>query len=173
MCVSPFVFSSLLLIPTLLMGLFMSILLQIAYATLLLPAEAGGMPLAKPNCPEKCGDLSIPYPFGIGEGCFKESDSNFKLTCNETTGVTTFGTNLEVLNITLDGQIRILHYVAYDYYDQLGKRIAHNAPWLHLLKFTISSSHNKLIAIGCDDYVGLKGLRNGIVYWMGCMLTHT
>ncbi|GAB4825556.1 hypothetical protein Ancab_008430 [Ancistrocladus abbreviatus] len=151
------------------MGLFTSILLQIAYATLLLPAEAGGMPLAKPNCPEKCGNLSIPYPFGIGEGCFDENHSDFNLTCNETTGVATFGSNLEVLNITLDGQIRILHLAAYDCYDQSGKRIAHNAPWLHLLKFTISSSHNRLVAIGCDDYVYLKGLRNGIAYWMGCM----
>ncbi|GAB4825552.1 hypothetical protein Ancab_008426 [Ancistrocladus abbreviatus] len=63
------------------------------------------------------------------------------------TGVTTLGQNLEALSITLDGQIRILHYVAYD---QSGKSIAHNASWLRLANFTISSSHNKLLAIGCD-----------------------
>ncbi|GAB4825537.1 hypothetical protein Ancab_008411 [Ancistrocladus abbreviatus] len=101
------------------------------------------MPLAEPNCPEKCGELTIPYLFGIGEGSFYGSDSNFNFACNETTGVTTMGQNLE--------------------------RIAHNAPWLHLVKFTISSRHNRLVAIGCDDYVYLKGLRNGIAYWMGCM----
>ncbi|GAB4825497.1 hypothetical protein Ancab_008371 [Ancistrocladus abbreviatus] len=65
--------------------------------------------------------------------------------------------NIEVLNITLDGQIRVLHLVAYDNYDQSGKRIAHNAPRLRLVNFTISSSHNKLVAIGCDNYVYLKG----------------
>ncbi|GAB4825522.1 hypothetical protein Ancab_008396 [Ancistrocladus abbreviatus] len=150
------------------MGLFTSILLLAAFVTLLLLAEAGGVPLAKPKCLEKCGDLTIPYPFGIGEGCFDESDSSFNLTCNETTGVTTLGQNLEVLNITLDGQIRILHWVAYDCYDQSGKRTAHNAPWLSLVNFTISSSHNKLVAIGCDDYVYLQGFRNGTAYWVGC-----
>ncbi|GAB4825558.1 hypothetical protein Ancab_008432 [Ancistrocladus abbreviatus] len=142
------------------MGLFTSILLQIAYATLLLPAEVGGMPLAKPNGPERCGDLSIPYPFVIGEGCFDESDSSFNLACNETTGVTTLGQNLEVLNIALDGQIRILHWVAYDCYD--------HSKGLHTMLPGFTFSHNKLVAIGCDDRAYLQGFRNGTAYWVGC-----
>ncbi|GAB4825531.1 hypothetical protein Ancab_008405 [Ancistrocladus abbreviatus] len=150
-----------------LMGLFTSILLQVAFATLLLPAEAGGISLAKPNCPEKCGKLTIPYPFGIGGDCSDESDSSFNLACNKTTGVTTMGRNLEVLNITLDGQIRILNYVAFDCYDQSGKRVANSTSWLSLVNFTISSSHNKLVAIGCDHYVILSGFRNETAYGMG------
>ncbi|GAB4825544.1 hypothetical protein Ancab_008418 [Ancistrocladus abbreviatus] len=35
--------------------------------------------------------------------------------------------------------------------------------------FTISSSHNKLVAIGCDDRAYLQGFRNGTAYWVGCM----
>ncbi|GAB4825493.1 hypothetical protein Ancab_008368 [Ancistrocladus abbreviatus] len=127
------------------MASFTSVLLQIAFAKLLLPAEAGGMPLAKPNCIEKCGNLSIPYPFGIRGDCSDSSSSSFNLTCNETTGVTTLGENLEVLNITLDGQIRILNYVAFDCYDQSGKTTAHSSLLLSLGSFAISSSQNKLV----------------------------
>ncbi|GAB4825508.1 hypothetical protein Ancab_008382 [Ancistrocladus abbreviatus] len=87
----------------------------------------------------------------------------------EATGVTTLGQNLEALSITLDGQIRILHHVAYDCYDQSGKSIAHNASWLRLANFTISSSHNKLLAIGCDHYLILSGFRNETAYGRGCI----
>ncbi|KAF8014967.1 hypothetical protein BT93_H0688 [Corymbia citriodora subsp. variegata] len=37
-------------------------------------------PIAKTNCPEKCGNVSIPYPFGIGKGCYR--DKWFEITCN-------------------------------------------------------------------------------------------
>ncbi|XP_066369376.1 wall-associated receptor kinase 1-like isoform X2 [Miscanthus floridulus] len=33
-----------------------------------------------PNCTERCGNVSIQYPFGIESGCFRQSD--FSLTCN-------------------------------------------------------------------------------------------
>ncbi|KAJ4763993.1 Wall-associated kinase family protein [Rhynchospora pubera] len=35
-----------------------------------------------PGCPAKCGNITVPYPFGMGAGCFREG---FGVTCNEST----------------------------------------------------------------------------------------
>ncbi|KAM3245536.1 hypothetical protein ACQJBY_056707 [Aegilops geniculata] len=37
-------------------------------------------PITLPGCPDKCGNISIPYPFGMKPGCFREG---FQVTCND------------------------------------------------------------------------------------------
>ncbi|KAL4198024.1 hypothetical protein AMTRI_Chr03g43830 [Amborella trichopoda] len=58
--------------------------------------------MAKPGCEERCGDIEIPYPFGMGhEGCFMEG---FDITCNRSfiPPKPFIGKgNLQVLNISL------------------------------------------------------------------------
>ena len=34
----------------------------------------------EPNCPTKCGNISVPFPFGIGAGCSREA--GFNLSCD-------------------------------------------------------------------------------------------
>ncbi|KAK1265191.1 Wall-associated receptor kinase 2 [Acorus gramineus] len=42
--------------------------------------------LAKPGCHDKCGNISIPYPFGIGQNCSRED--LFTVTCDSTNPLT-------------------------------------------------------------------------------------
>ncbi|KAJ4744582.1 Wall-associated kinase family protein [Rhynchospora pubera] len=45
-----------------------------------LSAAKASAPISLPDCRSKCGNITVPYPFGIDPGCFRDG---FKLTCNE------------------------------------------------------------------------------------------
>ncbi|GJN26211.1 hypothetical protein PR202_gb14124 [Eleusine coracana subsp. coracana] len=72
-------------------------------------AIAAAPPMALPGCPEWCGNITVPYPFGTHQGCFREG---FNLTCVETPGqpakLLVGNGSVEVLSIALlDGTVRI------------------------------------------------------------------
>jgi hypothetical protein len=65
-------------------------------------AEAAA-PVANFGCPDRCGDITIPYPFGTGKDCYK--DEWFAVECNNTTNpprAFISRINMEVLNISLE-----------------------------------------------------------------------
>ncbi|KAL0797851.1 hypothetical protein Bca101_053025 [Brassica carinata] len=43
-------------------------------------AASTSFPLALPNCKDHCGSVSVPYPFGIGQGCY--NNSWFEIVCS-------------------------------------------------------------------------------------------
>ena len=106
----------------------------------------------KPDCQRSCGSLSIPYPFGTTEGCYL--DDSFLVTCQQNSTTTTpylgRNTNVTILNISLDGELRISTSVAYDCYNKTGNLVSATYPWFDLSNFFISSRRNKLTVIGCD-----------------------
>ncbi|KAL9266080.1 Wall-associated receptor kinase-like 2-like protein [Drosera capensis] len=59
--------------------------------------------IAKPGCNDTCGNIMIPYPFGIGPGC--ANSSWFEIFCNHSTSPPRpflQRLNLEVMNMMLD-----------------------------------------------------------------------
>ncbi|KAK9924182.1 hypothetical protein M0R45_032564 [Rubus argutus] len=56
-------------------------------------AVASPLPIAKPNCSSYCGSIEIPYPFGIGVGCYLTGsgpngtfyDDSFQIVCDNST----------------------------------------------------------------------------------------
>lgn len=134
-----------------------SLLQLILLLICLLAAAAAAASYAKPGCRDKCGNVEIPFPFGIGDDCHRGGNHWFNLTCNEsitTTPKLYWGDHHEVLNISLQGhQLTFNSFVAYDCYDKLGKRkregaeiklVGEDAP------FTFSNDRTLFTAIGCD-----------------------
>ncbi|KAM0838099.1 hypothetical protein ACQ4PT_061179 [Festuca glaucescens] len=65
-----------------------TVLLLIVLHSLVAVASAQPQPaLALPGCRDSCGNISVPYPFGIGSGCYRVDglgSRGFELVCNET-----------------------------------------------------------------------------------------
>ncbi|KAM0885741.1 hypothetical protein ACQ4PT_030145 [Festuca glaucescens] len=55
------------------------ILLLLATTHTIVAADTEQQPIALAGCPDKCGNISIPFPFGTKAGCFREG---FEVTCN-------------------------------------------------------------------------------------------
>ncbi|XP_021774794.1 putative wall-associated receptor kinase-like 16 [Chenopodium quinoa] len=157
-----------------------ALLLTISVCWVLTPLITGDkvvLPLViAPHCSDKCGNLSIPYPFGIEEGCYykpphNQTSSSFKITCNHSTSPPTpiFGIDYKVLNISvIEGELRTKLGVSYDCYNKT-KNTAYWWSSFNLVTFTLSSTKNMLVVIGCDTYAWFKGFRGGRKYETGCM----
>ncbi|KAM1573391.1 hypothetical protein FF1_043244 [Malus domestica] len=130
------------------------------------PGEVG----VKPGCQDKCGNVSIPYPFGTKKGCYLNED--FLITCNSThydppKPFLRKG-NIDVTNISVDGKLYITLYPAAQCYDKSGQ-MNDVTNYVSLSRFFISNTDNVFVAVGCDTYGHIEGRKNGNYgYTGGC-----
>ncbi|GFS34967.1 wall associated kinase 5 [Actinidia rufa] len=144
------------------------IVLQLVLAWLL-GAAAMAASQALPGCENRCGNISIPYPFGTREGCY--IGSQFLVTCNASNNSSKLFLTLstiEVTDIFLWGELRISSWIGYDCYNAQGGPGDYFYPWMNLNRFPISNTQNKFTAVGCDTYAVVNGAR-GRKYTTGCL----
>ncbi|KAK4564538.1 hypothetical protein RGQ29_006562 [Quercus rubra] len=132
-------------------------------------AEAAAAPMARSNCHDRCGNISIPYPFGIGGRCYMEKW--FEVVCNETAGspAKAFLTSIDVelLEIKIGDLIGIDSYsphepgivrvnmpnISSNCKGQLGGGVnMRGSP------FYFSSYRNIFISTGCDNMAVMTGI---------------
>ncbi|KAF9676305.1 hypothetical protein SADUNF_Sadunf09G0125000 [Salix dunnii] len=112
-------------------------------------------PDVKDGCQEKCGDVSVPYPFGIGEPRCAMNE-NFFLNCKSTDDghqELWFRESMPARNISLqNGTVTVEIGTSFYCYDQSGKQtqLFNKSVALGSGPFTFSDSRNILTAVGCD-----------------------
>ncbi|KAK1267575.1 Wall-associated receptor kinase 5 [Acorus gramineus] len=92
----------------------------------------------KPGCQDKCGDICIPYPFGIGENCSREG---FGIDCKTTDHGRYVpyisGGNIEIRNISLINKLSTF-------------KLRTDGP------YTLSNTQNKFTMLGCDTHASIQ-----------------
>lgn len=124
--------------------------------------------IAKPNCPSQCGNVSIPYPFGIGEGCYV--DNWFKILCNQSTSPPTPYLNytslhLEVLEISVAGTLKVRHPITVS--DNCSDKQIRQAAYLSQSPFVFSQK-NRFTVVGCGVVARLNSSSDGLIISATC-----
>ncbi|PIN23015.1 hypothetical protein CDL12_04261 [Handroanthus impetiginosus] len=121
----------------------LTILVIIASSESSLSATPPNFPIAKPSCISRCGNLSIPYPFGTTPDCYE--NPTFFITCNHTFDppqASMQNLSIEIIDISLDGQ---LQFIAGACYSRNGTRVFYSGP--KETGFTLSLDHLPILVV--------------------------
>ncbi|CAO2202856.1 unnamed protein product, partial [Urochloa humidicola] len=148
----------------------MASLLLLGVAVLFYPASISAQPAL--GCQTHCGDVEIPYPFGIGTGCAIET--GFEINCNKTANghEKPFIVNVEVLNISVSsGKTRTLSPISTNCgYNPNTRQMDE---WLWSVDYSswpyrFSNLDNKFIVIGCNTLAYIYNAYNRTGYTTAC-----
>ncbi|XP_049400256.1 putative wall-associated receptor kinase-like 16 [Solanum stenotomum] len=127
-----------------------------------------GANVTKPGCTNQCGNVTVPYPFGIGSGC--AFDSGFEIQCNNSEKPL-IGNHLTVYDIS-DAELRISNVFGWRCYNSTGAVISEDMVSREILESSpySFSALNRFIVVGCDDYGAISGPNN---FEYGCSVSCT
>ncbi|CAL5025048.1 unnamed protein product [Urochloa decumbens] len=139
----------------------------LALQLFILATAAAAAPVALPGCPETCGNITVPYPFGTRPGCFCEG---FNLTCDETPGrrpKLLVGDGVEVVGISLpEGTVRVHTKMLGVWPSTYATPLQFNGSWSVGLvatgRLAVSTSHNRFVAMGCNLLASL-GVHEAVI----------
>ncbi|KAG6626120.1 hypothetical protein CIPAW_15G025200 [Carya illinoinensis] len=159
------------------MGLVSKLLQLISFIGVLIlfamvAASAVAAAQAKPGCTHKCGDVEIPFPFGLSKDCFlgDDNDQSFSITCDGSDPKPKTG-NITVTNISIEAhEMHVLTPVVKYCYSQSGDVQFWNNSYI-ILQATqsVSKTKNEFTVVGCDTIGMIGGFQNGDKYWTGCV----
>ncbi|KAJ4783780.1 Wall-associated kinase family protein [Rhynchospora pubera] len=125
---------------------------------LLSPSKTKAAKSAKislPGCPDSCGGVAIPYPFGIGLDC--SMSEAFNVTCDATLNgkPTPYMTvrGLQILNISIpSGQARVNNLISYQCCNITTMKVEAFNKFVILegTPYRFNHEKNKFVVIGCD-----------------------
>ncbi|GMN45951.1 hypothetical protein TIFTF001_015143 [Ficus carica] len=140
------------------------LVISILLFSCLINTTASKAPIPNPNCLTKCGGVSIPFPFGIREGCYV--DKWFEVVCeNSSRRPILKSINLEVIRIDLyDGTLDVLFPITF--WNCSGGKTPQENRSLEGSPFAFSEDKNKFIAVGCEGHATIILERDHIV--AGC-----
>ncbi|KAL6319363.1 hypothetical protein AAG906_014037 [Vitis piasezkii] len=127
-----------------------TLLLQLIISLLCLKEASAAPSLAKQGCVAHCGDVSIPYPFGIGTGCY--FNDYFSINCNDSSTppkpfLNHSKLNLELLNVSLEYKTVMVN-------SPITPLCGGNGTWRTTdvggRPFRFSRVHNIFMVVGCD-----------------------
>ncbi|GKC58968.1 kinase RLK-Pelle-WAK family protein [Tanacetum coccineum] len=116
---------------------------------------------AKQGCNDTCGNVTIPFPFGIGAGC--SMNKWYIIDCNASAPYLSALDHLEVLDVNLEDQIVTVNMKKFSGCSQTTKSVdLGNTPFMY------SRSQNKFVVEGCGNALMMDD--NGSVL-TGCSTT--
>ena len=123
-------------------------------------------------CQYSCGNVTINYPFGIGDGCY--FDKRYEVICDDSSGspkaFLAGVNNLELLNSDrYDGNLLRVNIPVISL-----KTTGHpNGVNLSGIPLTFSRWHNRFAAIGCRNYNTIVKRANDSTVFGGCLTIST
>ncbi|EAZ18767.1 hypothetical protein OsJ_34294 [Oryza sativa Japonica Group] len=146
------------------------VLLLLFHAT---AAPAGGQ---RAGCPSKCGEVDIPFPFGVGVDC---ALPGLNVSCNHSFAPPRpyIADDNEFIDVSLEtGETRVYTPVLQNCFDLSNTSSSSDAIWQGLdltgTPFLVSPERNEFTATGCDA-LGLIYGREDVSFFTGCVTTCT